>query len=372
MVCTKNTENNNLPRRQVLNIPAVVYGKTSAQLKEQYGVNELVLMNCNENPLGSSPLAIKAIQEEALNINRYPESGSSDLRQKLANHYGIEREMVLCSNGGDNIITTLMQTFLDEGDELVVGHPSFFVYGHTSGIMGAKLIKVPLKDYTYDLAAILQAVTPKTKMVIICNPNNPTSTILRQKEVDEFIAVLPQDCLVVFDEAYREFVEDKNYPDSLKYVKEDKNVLIIRTFSKLYGLAGLRIGYCLAPQKVMTYMARVVETFPVNRLAQVAAMAALDDKNFVTKVKAANALGKAYLIDELAKLGMKTAPAYANFIFTDTGMDSIKLVKELEKRGILIRPAVSWGFPTCVRISIGTQAENEKLVKAIQEIKDEI
>ena len=229
-------------------------------------------------------------------------------------------------------------------------------------------MKVPLKDFVYDLSGILAAITPKTKMIIICNPNNPTATILRQQEMDAFLAQVPENVLVVMDEAYAEFVGDAAYPNSVAYIKAGKPVLMIRTFSKLYGLAGLRIGYALSTKPLIATMRKAIETFPVNRLAQAGAKAALQDRSFVQQVVAHTDESRAYLTEELQKLGLDVVPGAANFMFVDLKQESGPVVAALEQKGILIKGGVSWGYPTYARISFGTKAENQWLIKELKAI----
>ncbi len=362
------TETTKLARSTVAAFPEVGIPQTNQQIMAEHHLHKLAVLNCNENPLGTAPKAVEGIRRELNQINRYPESGSTDLRAAIGKHYGLEADNVILSNGGDNIITTMMAAFINEDDELIVGDPSFFVYGQISRIMGGRLVKVPLKDFVYDLDGVLAAVTPKTKMVIICNPNNPTSTIVRQKEVDEFLAKVPDHVLVVMDEAYAEFVSDQGYPNTVEAIQAGKNVLMIRTFSKLYGLAGLRVGYAMAAKPLIANMRKAVETFPVNRLAQAGAIAALDDDAFVQKVIAHTDKSRAYLTEEFSKLGMEVIPGAANFMFVDMKRNSDEMAAELQRRGILIRGGGAWGYPNHCRISFGTMEENQWLMQTIKEI----
>ncbi|MEG1500936.1 MAG: histidinol-phosphate transaminase, partial [Clostridiales bacterium] len=335
----------------------------------EYGLEKIISLNCNENPLGISPKAQAAIVDASVNGFLYPDDSSMDLRIKVAEQMGIDKDMVIFGNGADNILMMLAQAFLNEGDEYLVGDPSFFVYETTSALIGGKLVGVPLKDYTYDLKALKAAITPKTKIVMICNPNNPTGTIVTQDEVDEFMDGIPEHCIVVFDEAYGEFVQDKNYAKSLPYVKEGKNVLIIRTLSKLYGLAGLRVGYAVGPEHLIDVLRRVVEAFPVNRMAQAAALAALDDKDFFDQVLAVTKEGRDYLAKEFNAMGMKSYPSHTNFLFVDLGMDSVEVYNKLLPYGILIRTGNIWNLQNFARITIGTKEQNQKLVAALKAIK---
>ncbi len=366
----ENTKGLKLARREVHALQPAKAGPSLDDIMQENHLSEIISLNCNENPLGVSPMAEKAMMENAKKVFQYPDPTCSALRQRVAKEMGIDDEMVIFGNGADNILLMLAEGFLNEGDEYLVGSPSFFVYQTTSALMGAKLVQVPLKDFAYDLDAIKAAITPKTKIIMLCNPNNPTGTIFTQEAADAFMKDVPEHCVVVFDEAYGEFVQDKNYPNSIKYVKEGKNVLIIRTLSKLYGLAGMRVGYAIGPMHLIDILQRVVECFAVNRLAQAGALAALDDKKFFDQVIELTQAGRAYLTKELTALGMRVLPSHTNFMFVDLGMDSQMVADELLKSaGIIISSGYGWDLPTYSRITIGTAEQNEKLVAALKKIK---
>lgn len=346
------------------NLPEV----TVEDLKNMYGLNEIAVLNCNENPLGTSPKAAEAIKKAAAESYIYPDNTSSALRKKVADVYGIADDMVIFGNGADNILLMLAEAFIEEGEEMIVGSPSFFVYGTTTQIVGGKVIQIPLKDYTYDLDAIKACITDKTKIIMICNPNNPTGTIVTEAQVEEFMKDIPDHCIVVFDEAYAEFVQAKDYPNTIKYVKEDRPVIIVRTLSKVFGMAGLRIGYAVGPHYLIDVMRRVVEYYTVNRLAQAAASAAMDDHEFMEKTLMTASEGKEYLGKEFAALGIKCLPSHTNFLFVDFQRDAKEIYEKLLKKGYLIRVGGGWNLPTCARITVGTMEQNAGLVKALKEI----
>lgn len=355
-------------RQETLALPNGGPVKSYADMQKEAHITDLILLNANENPLGPSPLAITAIQDAAGNVNRYPDSSSTVLRCKLAERYGLAPENIVLSTGGDNILMTIAHAYLNEGDEVVLSQPAFFSYISTSTIMGARLIQVPLHNFALDLAAMAAACNERTKLVYLCNPNNPTGSFISQTELDLFLQQLPQNCLVVLDEAYAEFVDDPTFPNATTYVKDGRPLLILRTFSKIYGLAGLRIGYCIGAQQWIAPFYRVVEMYPVNLLAQAAAEAALTDTDHLARSFAAVQTGKAYLMRELAALGLSPLPSQANYIFVDVKKPVQQVAQALLASGILIRSGESWGYPTCLRVSIGTEQENKAFITALRSV----
>ena len=276
--------------------------------------------------------------------------------------------MIIIGNGEDDIIDLIGMAFINEGDEVITGEITFPAYETTTKIMGGKLILIKLKDFSFDLEKIAQRINEKTKIVFLCNPNNPTGTIVDKESVDRFIKQVPENVIVVFDEAYYDYVEDENYPNSLSYVLEEKNVIILRTFSKIAGIAGVRIGYGIAKPELIGYLNRVVNPFTTNRLAQVAALASLDDEEYRRKVLNSNKEGKKYLYKELKKLGLFYVPTEANFIFIDLKEDSEIVFEKLLKKGVIVRPGNIYGCPNFIRVTIGTPYENEKFIQALKEI----
>ena len=357
-----------LARKGILDLMKVEDELSFSEVSMKYGIDKITALNCNENLFGVSPKAVKAMQEKLANVNFYPQPTSSILREKIAQNHGIDDDMVIFGNGADNILLVLAQSFINEGDEYIIGDPSFFVYQSTAAILGGKIIKVPLIDFTYDLNAIKAKITPKTKIIMICNPNNPTGTIVTRKQVDDFMADVPDHCIVVFDEAYAEFVMDADYLDSLRYVKEGKNVIIIKTLSKILGFAGMRVGYAIGHSGLIDIMRRAVEYFPVNYLAQVGASAAIEDVEFIKYVLDWTTKGKEYLYQGFAELGCKYIPTYTNFIFVDLGIDADYIYQKLLAQGILIRPGKGWGLTNYARITIGTMEDNRKLISVLGKI----
>jgi histidinol-phosphate aminotransferase len=355
-------------RNGVLTINAWPTGKPIEEIQAELGLDSLALMATNENPLGPSPKAVEAIKAVSRNVNRYPQGPCTFLKRKVAAKLGIEEDMVIFSNGADNCLRIIGYAFLNTGDEVIVAHPSFPVYGIVARTMGAVPIEVPLKEHTHDLKAIAEKIGPRTKLVYICNPNNPTGTIVRKKELTAFIEALPDHVVLILDEAYFEFVDDPEYPNSLDYIREGRNIVALRTFSKLYGIAGLRIGYTLASPELAAVLVRVREPFPVSRAAEAAALAALDDEEFKHRVLANNEESKRFFYESLDKLGLPYAQTYTNFMFVDLQTDAKQAAQALLERGFLIRPGTPWKHPTFVRITFGTMEENRGFIKALTEV----
>jgi len=361
-------EKKSLVRKGILDLKPYLPGKPIEEVKRELGLKEVIKLASNETSVGPSPLAIEAIKKELKNINLYPEGSSSVLREKLAQRLSIDKEMIIIGNGEDDIIDLIGMAFINNGDEVITGEITFPAYETITKIMRGKIIPVKLKDYTYDLEEIAQRINEKTKIIFLCNPNNPTGTIVDKEAVDRFTKQVPDDVVVVFDEAYYDYVEDENYPNSLSYVLEEKNVIVLRTFSKIAGIAGVRIGYGIAKPELIGYLNRVVNPFTTNRLAQVAALASLDDEEHRKKVLRSNQEGKKYLYRELKEIDLFYLPTEANFIFIDLKGDSEVIFEKLLKKGVIIRPGKTWGCPNFIRVTIGTPYENEKFIQALKEI----
>jgi len=360
----------NLVRKGIMDLKPYIPGKPIEDVKRELGLKEVIKLASNETSVGPSPLAVEAIKKEVENINLYPEATSKLLREKLADKLKIDKEMIIYGNGADDVIDLIGMAFIDEGDEVITCETTFPAYRTAVKIMGGKFILVKLKDFRFDLEEIIKRINEKTKMIFLCNPNNPTGTIITKEEVSAFMRKVPQDVIVVFDEAYYDYVEDKNYPNSLSYILEGKNVIVIRTFSKIAGIAGVRVGYAIAHQELISYLRRVVNPFTTNRLAQVAALASLDDEKHYKEVLKSNHEGKKYLYRELDKLEFLYVPTETNFIFVDVKKDSEVIFEKLLKKGVIIRPGKPYGCSNFIRVTIGTSYENKKFIQAIREIKN--
>jgi len=325
-------------------------------------------LSFNESPYGPSPKAVVAMQEAACQVHLYHDMEAKELRQKIADRYGIALENVYIGSGGDEAIALLVNAFVSPGDEVVMPWPTFGQYANATTIMDGKPVKVPLRsaDLKADLEAMLAAVTTRTKIIFLCNPNNPTGIPVDGAELRKFLAAVPAHILVGIDEAYAEFVEDASFVSGLALLSEFPNVIVIRTFSKIYGLAGMRVGYGIARPEVVSMVQRVRPLFNVNNLAQFGAMAALADVEFVKMAAAKNSAERTWMTEQLTKLGWRVIPSQTNFIFVDTGREATPLVDAARAAGIIIRGAAGWGYPTFLRISLGTHEQNEALVAVLK------
>ena len=341
-------------------------GKPIEELERELGITAIKLAS-NENPLGPSMVAIEALKGALDNLHRYPDGSCFYLKKRLSTFLGVPEDMLVTGNGSNEIIELLVRTFINKGDEAVMGDPSFAVYPLAVQSAGGASIKVPLKNFTIDTEGIAAALTERTRLVFISNPNNPTGTIVRKDAVEALIKKLPKGAILCMDEAYFEFVNDVSYPDSINYVKEGFPVVALRTFSKIYGLAGLRVGYGVAPPDIAEYMNRVRQPFNVNSLAQAAATAALDDIAHVEKSKKNNAEGLKYLYKELEKLGMEYVSAEANFFLIKAG-DGQALYEGLLRKGVIVRPMKSYSMPRHIRVTVGTPEENARFISALKEV----
>lgn len=345
-------------------------GKPIEELERELGISGSIKLASNENPLGPSKKAVDAIAGALKNLHRYPDGSCYYLKERLSERLGVPEDMLIIGNGSNEIIELLIRTFLGNGGEAVMGEPSFAVYPLAVQAAGAVARKVALtKDLRHDLQAMAKAVTEKTRLVFIANPNNPTGTINTAGEFDAFMKALPDGVIVCVDEAYFEFVRDRAFPDSLKYVKDGRPVVVLRTFSKIYGLAGLRVGYGISHPGIIDYMNRVRQPFNVNSLAQVAALAALGDDAHLEKTRENNEKGLAYLFKELGKTGLECVPTEANFFLVKVG-DGLGVYNALLKKGVIVRPMASYGLPEYIRVTVGLPDENARFIRAFTEAVD--
>ncbi len=358
----------NLTRKGILKIESYVPGKSIEEVQNEFRAKRWIKLASNENLLGPSPKAVAAIRKDLPNIYLYPEGPCTVLRKVLAGKLAISERRVVLSNGADNLILMIANAFVNEGDEVMMADPTFPVYTNVTQIMGGRPIKVKLKDYAHDLESMLKKVNRKTKLVFVCNPNNPTGTTVSLGAFDHFLSKLPKRVIVVLDEAYGDFVEDAFYPNGLDYIKQGKQLIVLRTFSKVYGLAGLRIGYALGREDLVDCLYQVRDPFPVHRLAQVAAVAALNDEDHVIRSIQLVYEGRRYLSKELDRMGLFYVPSQANFIFIDFEKDSEAVFQAFLREGIIIRPGKMWGYPTFARVTVGRMEDNRRFIKALKKI----
>lgn len=358
----------NLVRKNILNVQAYKAGKPIEETKRELGLKEVIKLASNENPLGASPKAIEAIKKAAGLINRYPDSNGFYLKKKIALKETVKSENIVLGNGSDELIDTIIKTFVEDDEEILTADNTFLEYKIIASVNNKKVVTVPLKNYKFDLDEMLKKVTAKTKLVFIANPNNPTGTYVKKSQVEKFMAALPKNTILVLDEAYDLFIDGQDYPKGLDYVKKGKNVIVLKTFSKAYGLAGVRIGYALANEQVAVYMERVRQPFNVNLLAQVAAVAALDDKKFLKETRDVTLDGKYYLYDQLYQLDLTFIPSVTNFVLVDVKRDCIDVFKALLKLGVIVRDMTQYNMNTFIRVSVGLEKENQKFIKALKKV----
>ena len=360
------------PQRGLAAMKPYAPGKPVAEVQREYGLEDVIKLASNENPLGPSPQALAAMEQVLCRLNVYPDGQSYYLRHAIAHHLGsgISPEQIAVGNGADGIIMQVCLAYLDEDCEVVTSRSSFPVYDIFTHTMRARLIKTPLKgDYGFDLEAMAQAITDRTKLVFVCNPNNPTGLIIPAAEVDAFMDKVPDHVLVIFDEAYYEFVDSDEYPDTLQSIRAGRtNVMVMRTFSKVHGLAGIRLGYGIAQPEILAPMHKVKEPFAVNLLAQAAGIAALEDRAFLEQAVAVNRAGLRFLYGEFDRLGLHYLESHGNFVLVEIGPRATDVHQKMLERGVIVRPCVNYDLPNFVRISVGDEAQNVRLIRALDEI----
>lgn len=342
-------------------------GKPIEEVEREYGIANSTKLASNENPLGPSPKAVAAIRAKLDQLHLYPDGDCYYLKNGLAQKLAVAPEQLIFGNGSNEIIELAVRAFLRPGDQAVMARQAFVVYQLIVQAVGGQSVQVPLRDYTHDLEAMAAAVTGQTKIVFLANPNNPTGTIYRRQQWENFLAKLPKDILLIVDEAYFEYVQDGGYPDSLKYHGADRPMLTLRTFSKLYGLAGLRIGYGVGSREIIAMMQRVRQPFNVNAPAQWAALAALDDSDHVQRSLAANRAGLEFLQSEFTKLALEFVPSQGNFILVKVGQGQ-EVFKRLLGQGVIVRPMGGYQFPEHIRVTVGTMEENRRFIGALEKI----
>lgn len=346
-------------------------GKPVEEVKRELGLTDAVKLASNENPLGPSPAARKAVADLLGELHYYPDGGCYRLKAALAGKLGIAREELIIGNGTDELLILLALAYINPGDEAVMARPTFSEYEFALRLMGGIPHPVPLQTgdaFGYDFDAFAAAVNERTRLLFICSPNNPTGTIVQRRPLERFLASLPPGILVVLDHAYVEYVTDPAHPDGLEYVRQGRPVVVLRTFSKIYGLAGLRIGYAFAPAPVIADLNRVREPFNVNAAAQAAALAALEDGDHLARSRDVAERGRRQLAEGLERMGFKTAPTEANFCFVDVKTDSRRVFKALLERGVIVRSGDIFGYPTWIRVTCGTEEQNCRFLDTLAEV----
>jgi histidinol-phosphate aminotransferase len=352
-------------RRAIADLVPYEPGKPVEEVQRELGLERVVKLASNEGPYPPFPAAVEAIERAARDLNRYPDGGVWALRAALAERHGVSFDEVVVGAGADGVIDLLSQATLDPGDEIVCGWPSFPSYVLDAAKLGAVAVKVPLRDRTYDLDALLAAVTERTKLVYVCHPNNPTGTANGRDELAAFLERVPEHVLVVLDQAYFEYIDDPDYADGIsEHFARGRRLVVLRTFSKIYGLAGLRVGYGVAPADVVVATSKVRRAFDVTMTAQAAALASIGDDEELARRRGQNARGRARLEAILAEHGLETAPSLGNFVYAEVG-DGRALFEQLLRQGVIVRPLTGFGAPAAIRVSVGTAEENDVFADAI-------
>lgn len=347
----------------ILDLEPYVPGTPIDEVEREFGIRDAIKLASNENPLGPSPRALEAIHEAAADVNRYPDGSSFRLRDALSDKLDVPPDHLVFATGSSELLELLAKLFLGPQAEIVCPWPSFAMYPIVAQGMGARTVQVPLTaDLEHDLDAMLAAVNERTQLVIVCNPNNPTGTSIGSAAFDRFAAALPADVILVIDEAYVEYARRDDFPDALGWVRRRPNTIVLRTFSKIYGLAGLRVGYSISDPDLAGFLERARHPFNVNLLAQAAACAALQDSDHVARSRQANCAGANALVRELDALGVRTWPTDANYVLVQAGDGA---ADALQRLGVIVRGLAGFGLPDCIRVTIGTPEENEKFVKAM-------
>ncbi len=358
-----------LLRKEVSNLKGYVPGKPIEEVKKELGIDNIIKLASNENPLGPSKKAVEAIKKEAENINIYPDAGANLLREKLAKKYNIDSAQIVMGNGGEEILKMIPHTFINPGDEAIMADPTFGLYATGVTHMGGKLVRIPLKNYKHDFEAFIENINDNTKLIFVCNPNNPVGNIMTKEEIDYLLKNVPEDVIVVFDEAYYEYaIKNPEYPDSLEILKTRPNTIILRTFSKVAGLAGVRTGYALTSKEIAKEMSKVKGVFNASRLAQTAAIAALEDQEHIEKTVELNYQSFEVMYKYFEEKNFEYIKSNSNFVFVNVGMDSRIVFQKLLEKGIIIRPGYLWNYDSWLRVSTGTIEQTEKFIEILDEV----
>jgi histidinol-phosphate aminotransferase len=359
----------------LLRVPLYVAGRPIEEVQKEYGLERIIKLASNENPYGPSPLAVEAIGRSITEAHRYPGIIENDLRAKLAERTDPEfdEDSIIIGNGSCDVLRMVCLAFLQHGGESIICVSTFPMYRVYTEMFGGDLVLIEAKEYAYDLSAMARRITDRTRLIFVTNPNNPTGTLLSQQEVDDFMDQVPERVVVVFDEAYYDYVEDEDYADVTKYIKEGRNVIVTRTFSKIHGLAGLRVGHGVARKEMIEYLHHARSPFHVGSVNLVGAVASLDDEEHIRKSRSKNASEKRYLYEQFDRLDLAYVPSHANFILMpEIKYEEQAMSEAFLRRGVIVRPASSFGVPGAIRVTVGTREENERLIWALEEILNEL
>ena len=350
-------------------------GKPQDELEREYGIKDSIKLASNENPWGPSPKVVRALRSELLNLNRYPDGSSYYLTQALAEKAGVDPEEIVLGNGSNEVIEFLVKAFVKEGDEVITSHPSFLMYQKFVQIRDGVNFVVPLKDLHHDLDVILEMISEKTRLIFIDNPNNPTGTVIKPVDLYEFLSNVPESVIVVLDEAYVDFMEMGSRIDVYSLVRNSENrcpVVLLRTFSKAYGLSGLRVGYGIMDRKVAACLHKVRQPFNINRMAQAGALAALEDEDYYRQTLDNTRSGLSFLMKNVNRLGCRGLESQTNFLMVDVMGNGDRLYEAMLYKGVIIRSMSSYGFSHYIRVTVGTEEENNRFIEALSLCLDEL
>ncbi len=357
-----------LTRKGVEDLVPYPPGKPIEELERELGIKGSIKLASNENPLGPSPKAVQAIMDKVGGLHRYPDGSGYYLKTKLSERFGIPTEQIILGNGSNELIELMIRTFLCSGEQVIQPFPTFLMYEKVVIGAGGQIISIPLKDFKIDLDAAIKAVTPNTKIIIVNNPNNPTGSVILEKEMIEFLKQIPDDVIVALDEAYIEFASAKDVASGIALMPYHPLLFVLRTFSKLYGLAGLRIGYGFASEKMVDYMNRVRQPFNANLLAQAAAIGALDDAEFVSRTLQLVREGLVYLQKNLDEMGLPYIPTETNFFLIKVPHGGKEIYSRMLKKGVIVRAMDSYGLKDYIRINVGLPEENERFIQTLKAV----
>ena len=359
----------NLYRRELALFKPYIPGRSIEEAKAEYGLTSMEKLASNENPLGPSPKAIAEIKKQLDSINLYPDPSAAELRNILAGKFDIAAEQIVVANGGEQILLLIAQTFINEGDEAIMAGTTFDLYASSVSFLGGIAVQVPLKDYKHDFAGFISRITGRTKLIYVCNPNNPTGNIMTAQEINYLVKSIPEDIVLILDEAYYDYARvNPDYPDSIGLLTHRPNTIILRTFSKIAGIAGVRIGYAVTSAEIAGQMSKIRPTFNVSKLAQAAAVGASKDQEHIDKTIKLNYRSLSLMQNFFRSKKLGFISSNANFIFVDTGKDSRVLFEELMKKGVIIRPGCNWGFDNWIRVSTGTIAQTKIFIEKLNEL----
>jgi histidinol-phosphate aminotransferase len=361
--------NNNLAADNILRLKPYHPGKPIEEVQRELGLMDIIKLASNENPLGPSPKALAAMQEAVTRVALYPEGAAPTLREAVSARFGVNPESLTFGNGSDELLHIICQTFIAPVvDEVIIAYPTFAMYEIYATLADAAIKMVPLKNYTYDLQAMADAVSPKTRLIFVANPNNPTGTLVTAKEVEKFLERLPKRVVVVFDEAYDDYVENPDKPRLLGLAQERPNTIVTRTFSKVYALAGLRVGFAVSRPELADLMNRVRSPFNVNLVAQAAAVASLADTEYIKRSVELNSSGKRQIYAALDSAKIGYVPSESNFVLVDVERDSREIFELLLKRGVIVRAGFNLGLPNHIRVTIGTTEQTTRFLHELTDI----